>query len=86
MFRRAGDFDPLAAPLAGIKGKVLLPINDTPGVRAMFASFHSTVADTSTVGARAAVLSLSSRTLSPDAGAGRRFRRPALSHLEEEQS
>lgn len=43
---RRGEFGPLAAPLAGINGKVLLPIGDTPGVRAMFAAFHSTEANT----------------------------------------
>jgi DNA adenine methylase len=51
-----GDFDQLAAQLAGIKGKFLLSINDTPGVRATFAAFHMIEADTTyTVGAGAAV-------------------------------
>jgi len=34
------DFDQLAAQLAGIRGKFLLSINDTPGARACFASFE----------------------------------------------
>ena len=38
VFGRA-DFDQLAAQLAGIKGKFLLSINDTPGARATFARF-----------------------------------------------
>lgn len=51
-----GDFDQLAAQLAGIKGKFLLSINDTPGVRATFAAFHMIEADTTyTVGAGAGV-------------------------------
>ena len=50
------DFDQLAAQLAGIKGKFLLSINDTPGVRATFAAFHMIEADTTySVGAGAAV-------------------------------
>jgi DNA adenine methylase len=35
-----GDFEKLAAQLAGIKGRFLLSINDTPGVRATFAAFQ----------------------------------------------
>lgn len=55
VFGRA-DFDQLAAQLAGIKGKFLLSINDTPGVRETFAGFHMIEADTTyTVGAGAAV-------------------------------
>ncbi|RXD02502.1 DNA adenine methylase [Sphingomonas sp. UV9] len=51
-----GDFDHLAAQLAGIKGKFLLSINDTPGVRATFAGFRMIEADTTyTVGAGAGV-------------------------------
>ena len=51
-----GDFDQLAAQLAGIKGKFLLSINDTPSVRATFAGFHMIeVCTTYTVGAGAAV-------------------------------
>ncbi len=34
------DFSKLAAQLAGIKGKFLLSLNDTPGVREIFAAFH----------------------------------------------
>lgn len=34
-----GDFDELAAQLAGIKGKFLVSLNDAPGVRACFAAF-----------------------------------------------
>ena len=50
------DFDQLAAQLAGIKGKFLLSINDTPGVRATFTAFHMIEADTTyTVGAGVAV-------------------------------
>jgi DNA adenine methylase len=51
-----GDIDQLAAQLAGIKGKFLLSINDTAGVRATFAAFHMIEAETTdTVGAGAAV-------------------------------
>jgi len=46
VFGRA-DFDQLAAQLAGIKGKFLLSINDTPGVRTTFAAFRMTEAETS---------------------------------------
>ena len=35
-----GDFDALAAQLAGIKGKFLVSLNDTPGVRAGFSAFE----------------------------------------------
>ncbi len=45
VFGRA-DFDQLAAQLAAIKGKFLLSINDTPGVRETFAGFHMIEADT----------------------------------------
>jgi len=54
VFGRA-DFDQLAAQLAGIKGKFLLSINDTPGVRAAFAGFCMIEAVTTyTVGVGAA--------------------------------
>lgn len=54
VFGRA-DFDQLAAQLAGIKGKFLLSINDTPGVRAAFAGFCMIEAETTyTVGVGAA--------------------------------
>lgn len=39
LFARS-DFAKLAAQLAGIKGKFLLSLNDTPGVRETFAAFH----------------------------------------------
>lgn len=39
IFSRA-DFAALAAQLAGIKGKFLLSLNDTPGVRETFAAFR----------------------------------------------
>jgi DNA adenine methylase len=35
-----GDFDELAAQLAAIKGKFLVSLNDTPGVRASYAGFQ----------------------------------------------
>lgn len=35
-----GDFERLAAQLAGIRGTFLMSINDTPGVRETFAAFH----------------------------------------------
>lgn len=55
VFGRA-DFDQFAAQLVGIKGKFLLSINDTHGVRETFAGFHMIEADTTyTVGAGAAV-------------------------------
>lgn len=55
MFGRGG-FDQLAAQLAGIKGKFLLSIKDTPGVRVMFAAFRMIETDTTyTVGAGAAM-------------------------------
>ena len=41
-----GDFDQLAAQHAGIKGKFLLSINDTPGVRSTFVAFQMTEAET----------------------------------------
>lgn len=34
------DFQKLAAQLAGIKGKFILSLNDTPGVREVFADFQ----------------------------------------------
>ena len=63
VFGRA-DFDRLAVALAGIKGRFILSINDTPGVRQCFAGFHLMEAETTyTVGAgdakRAAELILS---------------------------
>jgi DNA adenine methylase len=45
VFGRA-DFDRLAELLAGIRGKFVLSINDTPGVREAFAGFHMQTADT----------------------------------------
>jgi DNA adenine methylase len=46
------DFERLAAQLAGIKGKFLMSINDTPGVRATFAAFTMREFDTTyTIGA-----------------------------------
>jgi DNA adenine methylase len=39
VFGRA-DFERLAATLAGIKGRFLLSINDTPGVRSAFAAYQ----------------------------------------------
>lgn len=45
VFGRA-DFERLAAQLAGIEGRFLLSINDTPGVRATFAGFHLLEAET----------------------------------------
>ncbi len=54
VFGRA-DFNQLAAQLAAIKGKFMLSINDTPGVRETFAAFHlNEVETTYTVGAGAA--------------------------------
>lgn len=41
-----GDFDQLAAQLAGIKGRFLLSLNDTPGVRDCFASFKMRAVET----------------------------------------
>lgn len=50
-----GDFEALAAQLAGIKGRFLLSINDTPGVREVFGAFHMREAATTyTIGASAA--------------------------------
>lgn len=45
VFGRA-DFTRLAEQLAGIKGRFLLSINDTPGVREEFAAFHFVEAET----------------------------------------
>ncbi len=46
------DFERLATQLAGIKGKFILSINDTPGVRATFAAFRmAEVGTTYTIGA-----------------------------------
>jgi DNA adenine methylase len=46
------DFERLATQLAGIKGKFLLSINDTPGVRTVFAGFKMLEFETTyTVGA-----------------------------------
>ncbi len=54
VFGRA-DFDQLADQLAGIKGRFILSINDTPGARATFARFNVATAETTyTVGAGAA--------------------------------
>ena len=53
VFGRA-DFERLADQLAGTKGKFLLSINDTPGVRQTFAAFRmAEVSTTYTVGAGA---------------------------------
>jgi DNA adenine methylase len=53
VFGRA-DFTRLAEQLAGIKGRFLLSINDTPGVREVFAAFRFVEAETTyTVGAKA---------------------------------
>ena len=53
VFGRA-DFTRLAEQLAGIKGRFLLSINDTPGVRDVFAGFRMIEAETTyTVGAGA---------------------------------
>ncbi len=53
VFGRA-DFERLADQLAGIKGRFLLSINDTPGVRQVFGRFHMTEVETTyTVGAKA---------------------------------
>lgn len=50
-----GDFETLAAQLAGIRGKFILSINDTPGVRAVFAAFRMAEYDTTyTVGGKGA--------------------------------
>jgi len=55
VFGRA-DIDRLATQLAAMKGKFLLSISDTPGLRTTFATFHMIEADkTYTVGAGAAV-------------------------------
>lgn len=40
------DFEAMAAQLAGIKGKFLLSINDTPGVREVFAGFTMDAVET----------------------------------------
>ncbi len=40
------DFERLAAQLAGIKGKCLLSLNDTPGVREVFGGFAMVEVDT----------------------------------------
>jgi DNA adenine methylase len=50
-----GDFEALAVQLAGINGRFLLSINDTPGVRAVFAAFQMREFDTTyTVGGKGA--------------------------------
>jgi DNA adenine methylase len=55
VFGRA-DFTRLATQLANIKGSFLLSINDTPGVREVFAGFHFVEAETTyTIGAGAAI-------------------------------
>ena len=49
------DFARLAAQLGGIRGKFILSLNDTPGVRECFAQFRMVTADTTyTVGGGAA--------------------------------
>ncbi len=51
-----GDFERLAGLLAGIKGRFLLSINDTPGVREVFGRFQMIEAETTyTVGAKGSV-------------------------------
>lgn len=40
------DFDRLAAVLAGLRGKFILSINDTPGVRACFSAFDMRAVET----------------------------------------
>ncbi|WP_294257242.1 DNA adenine methylase [uncultured Sphingomonas sp.] len=40
------DFERLAAQLAGVKGKFLLSLNDTPGVREVFGAFGMTPIET----------------------------------------
>jgi DNA adenine methylase len=67
VFGRA-DFERLADQLAGIKGRFLLSINDTPGVREVFGRFHMTKVETTyTVGAnvstRAAELIISDQPI-----------------------
>jgi DNA adenine methylase len=52
-FGRA-DFETLAAQLAGIKGRFLLSINDTPGVRETFAAFQLEEIETTYTVARGA--------------------------------
>ena len=53
VFGRA-DFERLAQSLRGLKGRFLMSINDTPGVRETFAGFHLTeVTTTYTIGALA---------------------------------
>jgi len=48
------DFERLAAQLGGIKGRFLMSINDTPGVRETFAAFHMAEASTTyTIGPKA---------------------------------
>lgn len=55
VFARA-DFETLAGQLAGIKGRFLLSINDTPGVREVFGGFDIDQVDTTyTIGRREAV-------------------------------
>ena len=52
MFDRA-DFAQLAEQLAGIRGKFLLSINDTPGAREVFSRFELEAVETTwSVGAR----------------------------------
>jgi DNA adenine methylase len=49
------DFDQLAEQPAGMKGRFVLSINDTPGARATFARFHVAATETTyTIGAGAA--------------------------------
>jgi DNA adenine methylase len=40
------NFEPFAAQLAGIKGKFLLSLNDTPGAREVFGAFAMGPVDT----------------------------------------
>ena len=54
VFARA-DFEALAAQLAGIRGRFLLSLNDTPGVREVFGAFKMDEVETTyTVGAKGA--------------------------------
>lgn len=46
VFDRA-DFERLAEQLAGIRGRFILSINDTPGARAVFSPFHMIAVDVS---------------------------------------
>lgn len=49
-----GDFERLAEQLAGIKGRFLLSLNDTPGVREVFGRFDIEAVETTYTVARGA--------------------------------